>query len=33
MGRSRQLYGLGKAPKEKKEPKEHPYKAQYRRHI
>ncbi len=33
MAENRQLYGLGKQPKEKKEPREHPYKAQYRHHI
>lgn len=33
MAENRRLYGLGKQPKEKKEPKEHPYKAQYRHHI
>jgi putative transposase len=33
LAENRQLYGLGKPPKAAKEPKEHPYKAQYRHHI
>lgn len=33
MAENRQLYGLGKPTKEKKEPKEHPFKATHRHHI
>jgi putative transposase len=33
LAENRQLYGLGKPPREAKVPKEHPYKAQYRHQI
>jgi hypothetical protein len=33
LAENRQLYGLGKPAQAAKEPKEHPYKAQYRHHI
>ncbi len=33
MAENRRLYGLGTPPHTPKEPKEHPYKAQYRHHI
>ncbi len=33
MAENRQLYGLGKPPKEQKAPKEHPYKGLYRHHV